>query len=434
MLKIWETDDAFARLVNGDNLLHKGYQDRKTVDVDDKQAKDIDMKDERLENSTDNVSIYHRYIETKLDAEWFTIKDAVKNQKYRINECWINALVDTYEGTDLTRVKRGRLAKTLSRDKVLELLEMSEEEFVEKGASINQMDAVFKHFNIPARIFDFNSRIIYRNDPTARAHTRILTFDALAKNNHIHTINQDMASLRQTATSNELEFRTSSQVLPKWQKRTNQIQAFNNIDDWMKLNEEEEYNLKQADKYMAKVVHQFKSAGYEPFVKYQVGMISQVKAKFRYKQLKKTVHYNITAQNLSKKIVHSEVTVCSVARRSRISWWQKCSDLTRVCLDTVRILDERRTIVPSGFFDSDVKMQNLIEVDLHKAFTHAFQNIKNIPTLTEFDTWMPFEGEDLHGMSKLTLYYVEAFEGNIFFNEKSSSVRILVEEVDWVRC
>jgi len=109
------------------------------VDVDDKQAKDIDMKDERLENSTDNVSIYHRYIETKLDAEWFTIKDAVKNQKYKINECWINALVDTYEGTDLTRVKRGRLAKTLSRDKVLELLEMSEEEFVEKGASINQM-------------------------------------------------------------------------------------------------------------------------------------------------------------------------------------------------------------------------------------------------------------------------------------------------------
>jgi len=62
---------------------------------------------------------------------------------------------------------------------------------------------------------------------------------------------------------------------------------------------------------MAKVVHQFKSAGYEPFVKYQVGMISQVKAKFRYKQLKKTVHYNITAQKLSKKIVHSEVTVCS---------------------------------------------------------------------------------------------------------------------------
>ena len=87
---------------------------------------------------------------------------------------------------------------------------MSEEEFVAKGASINQMDVAFKHFNISARIYDFNSQIIYRNDPTTRAHTRILTFNALVKNNHIYTINQDIASLRQIATSNEFEFRTSS--------------------------------------------------------------------------------------------------------------------------------------------------------------------------------------------------------------------------------
>ena len=79
----------------------------------------------------------------------------------------------------------------------------------------------------------------------------------------------------------------------------------------MKLNEEEEYNLIQADNDMAKVVHQLKTAGYEPFVKYQVGMISQVKAKFKYKQLKKTVHYNIMAQNLSKETVHSEVHIGS---------------------------------------------------------------------------------------------------------------------------
>ena len=105
-----------------------------------------------------------------------------------MNECWINALVDTYHGTDLMRVKRGSLAKTLSRDKVLELLEMSEEEFVEKGASINQMDVVFKHFNIPARIYDFNCQIIYRNDPIKQTNKWIMTFEALVKNNHIYTI------------------------------------------------------------------------------------------------------------------------------------------------------------------------------------------------------------------------------------------------------
>ena len=59
---------------------------------------------------------------------------------------------------------------------------------------------------------------------------------------------------------------------------------------------------------------------------------------------------------------------------------------------------------------------------MNKAFTHAFQSIKYIPTLTEFDTWMPYEGEDINEMSKLTLYYVEAFEGNIFFNKKFNLV------------
>ena len=430
VLKILETDDVFASLVDEIISYIEAVRIEKIVDVDDKQAKDIDMKDERLKNSSDNVSIYHRYIETELDTECYTIKDAIKNQKYRMNECWINALVDTYEGTDLMRVKRGSLAKTLSRDKVLELLEMSEEEFVEKGASINQMDVVFKHFNIPARIYDFNCQIIYRNDPIKQTNKWIMTFEALVKNNHIYTINQDKASLRKVATSREFEFRTSSRYYLNDRKEPIKYKAFNNIDDLMKMNEEEEYNLIQADNDMAKVVHQFKSAGYEPFVRFQVGMISQVKAKFRYKQLEKTVHYNITAQNLSKQTVHSDVSVCSedkyntmVAEMFRFN---KSLFLethkSRYNEDTIRMLDECRTIVPSGYFDKDVNMKKLIEVDMNKAFTHAFQSIKHIPTMTEFDTWMPYEGEDINEMSKLTMYYVEAFEGNLFFNKKFNLV------------
>ena len=240
VLKILETDDVFASLVDEIISYIEAVRIEKIVDVDDKQAKDIDMKDERLKNSSDNVSIYHRYIETELDTECYTIKDAIKNQKYRINECWINALVDTYEGTDLMRVKRGKLAKTLSRDKVLKLLEMNEEEFVEKGASINQMDVVFQHFNIPARIYDFNCQIIYRNDPETRAHTRILTFNALVKNNHIYTINYGIASLRQIAKSDEFEFNTSSKYYLNDRTEPMKYKAFDNIDELMKLNEEEE--------------------------------------------------------------------------------------------------------------------------------------------------------------------------------------------------
>ena len=106
---------------------------------------------------------------------------------------------------------------------------------------------------------------------------------------------------------------------------------------------------------MAKVVHQFKSAGYEPFVKYDVGMISEVRARFKYKQLKKTVHYNITAQNLSKQTVHSQVSVCNEDVYNRIveEFFKFNKSLfvgthkSRYNEDIIKILDECRTIVPS---------------------------------------------------------------------------------------
>ena len=425
VLNVLRTDDAT-------NIIDyiTAVRIEKIVDVDDTQARDIDIREERLRNSSENISIYHRYIETVLDTEFDTIKDAIQNQKYRENECWINALVDTYEGTDLMRVKRGKLAKTLSREKVLELLEMSEEEFVEKGASINQMDVVFKHFSIPVRLYNFNSQIIYRHDPTTQTNIRIVTFSALIKNNHIYTINHDIQSLRQIAQSNEFQFKTSSSYYLSDRKEPIQYKAFNNIDELMKLNEEEEYDLIQKENDMAKVVHQFTTSGYEPYVRYVSGMICSVRARFRYKNLNKTVHYNIVAQNLSKQSLHTQVVVSSEDKYNRMvaEMFRFNKSLfvethkSKFNEDTIRILDECRTVVPSGYFMNDVRVKKLKEIDMNKAFTNAFQIIEHIPTLSAFDTWIKYRGEDINKMSSLTLYYVEAFEGNVFFNKKYNLV------------
>ena len=430
VLKILETDDEFAYLIDGYMSYIKAIRIEKIVDVDDKQAKDIDIKDEKLKNGNENISVYHRYIETVVNTDFDTIKDAIQNEKYRENECWINALVDTYEGTDLMRCKRGKLAKTLSREKVLELLGVDEEEFIEKGASINEMDVVFKHYNMPVRLYNFNNQIIYRHDPTTQTNKRILTFTALIKNNHIYTINYDIQSLRQVAQSNEFEFNTSSSYYLTDKKEPIKYKAFNNIDELMGLHEEKEYNLIQEENDMAKVVHQFKTSGYEPYVRYVSGMICSVMARFKYKQLDKTVLYKIVAQNLSKQSIHTQVVVSSEEKYNRMvaEMFKFNKSLfvethkSKYNEDTVRILDECRTIVPSGYFDASVKIKKLTEIDMNKAFTNAFQNIKHIPTLSTFDMWMRYKGEDINKMSKLTLYYVEAFEGNIFFNKKFNLV------------
>ena len=79
-------------------------------------TENYDVEDEGLRDTT-NISIYNFYHQTLIDPEKETVKEAIQNNNHKENECWINHLLETYEGTELTREKRGSLAKTLSRKK-----------------------------------------------------------------------------------------------------------------------------------------------------------------------------------------------------------------------------------------------------------------------------------------------------------------------------
>ena len=396
------------------------------VDVSDVSAGDIDIREERLRDA-ENMGIYHRYIETEVDATYHTIRDAIQNQKYRENECWINALVDTFEGSELMRQKRGKLAKTLSREKVLELLNMKEDEFIEQGASINQMDVVFKHFNIPARIYNFCNQMVYSHDPPKNSsNVRSRNFTALVKNNHIYTVNYDLNSLSKRADVEDFEFNVSQNFYISDKEEPVKYKSFDNVDELLKLTDEDEYYLIHVENNMAKVLHQLKSARYEPYVKYEVGMISEIRVRFKYKHLKKSVHYRIVAQNLSKQTVHSEVIAQSEEMYNRMTEEMfrfnkamfKENHKSKYSEVDVQILDECRTVVPIGFFDKEVRMKDLKEVDENKAFTNAGGKIRRIPIFNEFDIWKKYDGEDVITLHGLTLYLVEVSEGNVFFNKK----------------
>ena len=430
MMMILRSDDEFDRFMRGDIVNYvKAVRIESIEDVSDVGARDMDIREERLRDGS-NMSIYHRYIETEIDGEYHTIKEALENRRYRENECWINAFVDTFEGTELMRQKRGKLAKTLTREKVLELLNMSENEFVEEGASINQMEVVFKHFNIPVRLYDFCNHLIFRYDPVKRTEYRVKTFVALVKNNHIYTINFDLNSLSKKADVENFEFNISQNYYISDKDKPIKYKAFDNVDEILEMNEENAYHLIQIDNDMAKVLHQLKSARYEPYVKYQVGMISEIKVRFRFKKLKKTIHYNIVAQNLSKQTVHSEVIANNEEMYNRMTEEMfnfnkarfKENHKSKYSEVDVKILDECRTIVPNGYFNQDVKMKHLREVDENKAFTNAGGKIKEIPVFNEFDIWRKYMGENINKLHCLTLYLVEVDKGNIFFNKKFNLV------------
>ena len=146
---------------------------------------------------TNDISIYSFYHETVIDVERETVKEAIQHSNFRENECWINELPKTYEGSELMRETRKKLAKTLSRNKILELLNRTEEYIHEYGISINQMEQVFKFFNIPVKLYNYRCQLIYSEPNDFKNGRRKTIFVAFRKNNHVYPINANQDRLCQ---------------------------------------------------------------------------------------------------------------------------------------------------------------------------------------------------------------------------------------------
>ena len=98
-----------------------------SVEIVETDAGTYDERQKPLQQGN-SISTYYRYTQTEVDAAAQTMKEALHKQNYREKICWIDAVLENFEGTNLTREKRQQKnTKTLTRDKVLEVLEMTEE-------------------------------------------------------------------------------------------------------------------------------------------------------------------------------------------------------------------------------------------------------------------------------------------------------------------
>ena len=393
----------------------------------DSTEEEFDLGDEPLKD-TSNISIWNYYHETLVDPTRETVEEAIKNKHYREDECWINALLEKYEGTELTREKRGKLAKTLSRNKILEILDKTEEEIHREGISTIQMQPVFEFFNIPVKIYNCVASPVYEFIPNKYKydrHTKIFT--GMIKNNHLYPINANWDRLNQMTELKPFELKASTNFYINDTDKPPVYKIFSHIDELLKMTDEDEYHLIHVDNHMTEVLYQLKGAGYEPYVKFQGGKISQIKVSFRYTSLKKTVIYNISSQDLSKEYIERDVVVNTEDKYNRLvnamfafnkaifseNHKSKYDDID------ISILNECRTKVPMGYLHKHDKLKELVEIDRTKAFTWAFKQIKRIPKFNEFDIWKPMTDEiDIYKLSSLTLYMVEVYEGNMFFHKK----------------
>ena len=224
---------------------------------------------------------------------------------------------------------------------------------------------------------------------------------------------------------------------------------FSHIDELLKLTDQDEYYLVHKDNNLTEVLYQFKKVGYEPYIRYRAGQISELKIKFTYKSAdtrkiirRKTQPYNIptqtlekdktitstvSTQDLSKDTIERDISTNMEDKYNRIveamfNFTKKLfssSHMSQYDNVDIEILDECRTVVPLGYLDKNIDVNELVEIDRTKAFTWAFNQITSIPIFNAFDSWKACDGTlDINKLSSLTLYKVEVLKGNMFFNKK----------------
>ena len=274
------------------------------------------------------------------------------------------------------------------------------------------MEAVFKQFNIQVRIFNLVNELIYNYNPEKRNH-HIKTFHAMVKNSHIYTLNHDLSKIQQTQLVSKLPtIKAHTGYYISEREEPPQYKMIKCIDDILKIKTDDktkEVYLVHENNNLAELFFQLMNIGYEPRIKY-TGVIDEIRVKFN-----KTT-YIIKTQNLIKSssdgwIAVSNETTYNNMNKAMFNLNKSLFILSHRSFYNdidIKILNETRTVAPSGLLWDKFSLMRKTELDENTAFTKGFIDITEIPVFNQFDNWKEYNDaitiDELHD---LTLYYIE---------------------------
>ena len=357
-----------------------------SADIVDGNPKDHKPEARNLRNAQ-NIGVYNRYVQTELDTDFATFEEAIKVKHYMQNECWINALNDFYG--DEPRMKN------LNRDKMLELIDKTDEEFNNNGASINDMAKVFKEYNISARLFDSMNNLIYCYDPPKTNH-HIKSFFGLIKNDHIYTMDRDMKTLKANLGINKeynLDIIVSTDFFINTRAEPIECRMIESVNNFLKYTEKDEYTMIYNGNDLSKLYYQSKQAGYNPHLKFCADIISELNFRFKLKKQKREIKYKVKTQNLTNAInasitVEVEKTYNNMSRAMFEFSQRIFNPLYKSYYNEVdvEILNQCRTIPPAGkLHNFHYNREEHLEIDQNKAYTYCLGETVKIPVFIEFD-------------------------------------------------
>ena len=369
------------------------------------------------------IGMYHYTINTEMDVASDNLVDAIKNKKHSDGECWINTLMDHYEET-LMNTKKWE-SKRMTRDKVLKLMNLNEEEFRENGASVEDMKPVFEEFKLTVRLYNCIGQKIYTYDPDKK-NKNITVLFGLIKGNHIYTMNDNINSIAQKELEENMKLNASTDFRLNSKEKPVKYDFFNGIDDIMgivKQNEEEEKEVNLiSGKNLNTLFCEFKRAKYEPkIIMGAGGNVSSLKVKFN------GLILNIRSQTLIDCAVDTCIDSNSADMFNKVN--EAFFNFNKGMFnpnhksyyhnDDLKIFSMAHSIAPSGYFEGIIEGKDThIELDRRKAYTKSTMDVFEVPVFSEFDIWKKYDysKNDFNKMNALTLYLVKSKVRNIFFN------------------
>ena len=383
--------------------------------IEDKPVEVYDPATTRLRNAT-KQSINYKYIHTELDLTKDTFQEAIKNNNYVKDECWINTLYDIYKDTLLSPNKQ---RYRITRDVILSTINKTEEN-IKDGLTIEEVLPFFVKYKLRLRVFDMMYKLIFRYDPpTFNRH--IPPLYCMITGDHVYTLNHNLKVLEQKINEEGLDKEFYIKVSSNYRvDERDDIKYFmiedtNDISKYLNLDDDKIYFIHKDDDLLY-LLFKFIEEGYHPRIKLECGRLTWIFLVLNDKQIYIKTQMLITS-SIDGKIELDDVDtynkMLSINNKFNNNLFKKSHKSFYTKLD-IDILDEYRTAANVGMLNEVVDSINMIELDISKAFTSAFLKIKTIPIFNEFDQFIPYDNSNIEDYN---LYVVQPSVNDLFLNK-----------------
>ena len=216
------------------------------------------------------------------------------------------------------------------------------------------------------------------------------------------------------------------------------------LNDAIKYTEEEQYSLRYDGNDLTKLFYESKQAGYEPQVKFSGCIVSELN--FRFEINKRLIKYKVKTQNLVTNSIDGSICARTENIYNRMS--KAMYDFNKALFNPLHKSYynevDMKTINPAGEINKHYHKysvqrdasaeasranrvefdkyffttESCVEIDVRKAFTHALNQMTEIPVFTQFDVWKSYKKEyKIESFHPLTLCLAKSNGKAMFFNK-----------------